>query len=69
MTYLHDESIAAEQVVVEESIYLTIATPLYNIGKQVYNLSDDFKRDPMGEGIWSEAPAGLWRGFSACWMG
>lgn len=44
MAYLRDESITAEQVMAEETIRWTITTPLYNIGEQVYNLSDEFKQ-------------------------
>ena len=44
LTYLQDESITAEQVMSEETVRWTITTPLYNIGEQVYNLSDDFKQ-------------------------
>lgn len=44
LAYLQDESITAEQVMSEETIRWTITTPLYNIGEQVYNLSDEFKQ-------------------------
>lgn len=44
MAYLRDESITAEQVMAEETIRWTITTPLYNIGEQVYSLSDEFKQ-------------------------
>lgn len=44
MTYLRDESITAEQVMAEETVRWTITTPLYNIGEQVYNLSNEFKQ-------------------------
>lgn len=44
LAFLQDESITADQVMVEETIRWTITTPLYNIGEQVYNLSDDFKQ-------------------------
>ena len=44
LTFLQDESITAEQVMSEETVRWTITTPLYNIGEQVYNLSDDFKQ-------------------------
>ena len=44
LTYLQDELITAEQVMSEETVRRTITTPLYNIGEQVYNLSDDFKQ-------------------------
>ncbi len=44
LAYLQDESITAEQVMSEETVRWTITTPLYNIGEQVYNLSDDFKK-------------------------
>lgn len=40
LAYLQDESITSEQVMTEETIRWTITTPLYNIGEQVYNLSD-----------------------------
>ena len=45
MAFLQDESITAEQVMSEETVRWTITTPLYNIGEQVYNLSDDFKQN------------------------
>lgn len=45
LTFLQDESITAEQVMSEETVRWTITTPLYNIGEQVYNLSDDFKQN------------------------
>lgn len=44
LAFLQDESITAEQVMSEETVRWTITTPLYNIGEQVYNLSDDFKQ-------------------------
>ena len=44
LTYLQDESITAEQVMSEETVRWTITTPLYNIGEQVYKLSDDFNQ-------------------------
>lgn len=44
LAYLRDESVTPEQVVAEETVRWTITTPLYNIGEQVYNLSDEFKQ-------------------------
>lgn len=44
LAFLQDESITADQVMAEETVRWTITTPLYNIGEQVYNLSDDFKQ-------------------------
>ena len=44
LAFLQDESITAEQVMSEETVRWTITTPLYNIGEQAYNLSDDFKQ-------------------------
>lgn len=44
LAFLQDKSITAEQIMSEEMVRWTITTPLYNIGEQVYNLSDDFKQ-------------------------
>ncbi|WP_322169402.1 HepT-like ribonuclease domain-containing protein [Acutalibacter caecimuris] len=44
LAFLQDESITADQVMAEETVRWTITTPLYNIGEQVYNLSDEFKQ-------------------------
>jgi len=41
--YLQSEHITPERVLAEEPIRWAITTPLYNIGEQAYNLSDEFK--------------------------
>jgi uncharacterized protein with HEPN domain len=43
LAYLRQEKITADDVLSKEPIRWAITTPLYNIGEQVYQLSDEFK--------------------------
>ena len=43
LAYLHEAKITREAVLEQESVRWTITTPLYNIGEQVYHLSDEYK--------------------------
>jgi uncharacterized protein with HEPN domain len=43
LAYLHQEQITTEDVLSQEPLRWTITTPLYNIGEQAYQLSDEFK--------------------------
>ena len=47
LAYLESNQITEEQILQQEPFRWTITTPLYNIGEQVYNLSDAFKRKRM----------------------
>ena len=44
LDYLESEQITEEKVLQQEPLRWAITTPLYNIGEQVYNLSDAFKK-------------------------
>lgn len=43
LAYLQREGITQEIILVQEPIRWAITTPLYNIGEQAYQLSDEFK--------------------------
>ena len=43
LTFLREKQITVENVLEQESLRWTITTPLYNIGEQAYQLSDEFK--------------------------
>lgn len=43
LAYIRDEHITPEAIMEKEPVRWAITTPLYNIGEQVYHLSDDFK--------------------------
>jgi uncharacterized protein with HEPN domain len=43
LNYLCQEQITAENVLAREPLRWAITTPLYNIGEQAYQLSDQFK--------------------------
>lgn len=43
LNYLREANVTREEILAEETIRWTITTPLYNIGEQVYYLSDAFK--------------------------
>ena len=45
LAYLESEQITEEKVLQQEPLRWAITTPLYNIGEQVYNLSDAFKKE------------------------
>ena len=44
MEYISDNSITKEQILNDYSLQWLITTPLYNIGEQVYYLSDEYKK-------------------------
>lgn len=43
LAYLQSEGITQEVILSQEPVRWTITTPLYNIGEQAYQLSDEFK--------------------------
>ncbi len=43
LAYLENEHITTEVILAQEPVRWTITTPLYNIGEQAYQLSDEFK--------------------------
>lgn len=43
LQYLKQAEITREMVLEHEPVRWTVTTPLYNIGEQVYNLTDEFK--------------------------
>lgn len=43
LAYLQSEGITQETILSQEPVRWTITTPLYNIGEQAYQLSDEFK--------------------------
>lgn len=43
LAYLQREGITQETILSQEPVRWTITTPLYNIGEQAYQLSDEFK--------------------------
>lgn len=45
LAYLRDAEVTPEAVMEQEPIRWTVTTPLYNIGEQVYHLSDGFKEE------------------------
>ena len=49
---IKDHSITKEQLLNDEFSQWAVTTPLYNIGEQVYKISDDMKRE-HSEIIWS----------------
>lgn len=44
LDYLSEERITPEMILEQEPLRWTITTPLYNIGEQAYQLSDDFRK-------------------------
>lgn len=44
LAFLKDANITREAVMEQEHIRWTITTPLYNIGEQTYNISDEFRQ-------------------------
>ena len=44
LNYVQREQITPERICQEEPLQWTVTTPLYNIGEQIYNLSDNFKK-------------------------
>ena len=45
LDYVGKKAITPEKICGEETVQWTVMTPLYNIGEQVYYLSEDFKKD------------------------
>ncbi len=43
LAYLENEHITTEVILAQEPVRWAITTPLYNIGEQAYQLSDEFK--------------------------
>ena len=43
LDYLKENGITQTRIMAEEPLRWTITTPLYNIGEQAYQISDDFK--------------------------
>ena len=43
LDYLQDQSVSAEDILNQETVQWTITTPLYNIGKHTYYLSNELK--------------------------
>ena len=44
LDYLQSAGITRELVLLQETVRWTITTPLYNIGEQAYQLSEEFKK-------------------------
>ena len=44
LSYLKKHNLTREILLIDETAQHTIATPLYNIGEHIYNLSDEFKQ-------------------------
>ena len=42
LDYINKNSITEERVLEDETVRWTVTTPLYNIGEQAYQLSDEF---------------------------
>lgn len=53
LAYLQSEGITREIILSQEPVRWTITTPLYNIGEQAYQLSDEFK-SAHPEAPWSK---------------
>lgn len=53
LAYLQNEGITQEIILSQEPVRWTITTPLYNIGEQAYQLSDEFK-SAHPEAPWSK---------------
>lgn len=43
LDYVQRERVTPDRILENETVQWTVTTPLYNIGEQVYNLTDDFK--------------------------
>ena len=45
LAYIEQSGITKEDILTNETIQWTITTPLYNIGEQAYNLSNEYKEE------------------------
>ena len=43
MAFIRDRGLTAEDIMKDETLQWAITTPLYNIGEQVYQLSEPYK--------------------------